>query len=83
MINYLSLVYYLYYCNNVIVQFFFLMFQMFNVCLWVIYCLVRYLEVQEKFYNEMVKVLLNGEKFIVDKFLQFLYVKVVFKEILR
>lgn len=83
MINYLSLVYYLYYCNNVILQFFFLMFQMFNVCLWVIYCLVRYLEVQEKFYNEMVKVLLNGEKFIVDKFLQFLYVKVVFKEILR
>lgn len=83
MINYLSLVYYLYYCNNVIVQFFFLMFQMFNVCLWVIYCLVRYLEVQEKFYNEMVKVLLIGEKFIVDKFLQFLYVKVVFKEILR
>lgn len=83
MINYLSLVYYLYYCNNVIVLFFFLMFQMFNVCLWVIYCLVRYLEVQEKFYNEMVKVLLIGEKFIVDKFLQFLYVKVVFKEILR
>lgn len=83
MINYLSLVYYLYYCNNVIVYFFFLMFQMFNVCLWVIYCLVRYLEVQEKFYNEMVKVLLIGEKFIVDKFLQFLYVKVVFKEILR
>ncbi|XP_052687194.1 cytochrome P450 10-like isoform X1 [Crassostrea angulata] len=54
-----------------------------NACLWVIYCLARHPEVQEKLYNETAKVLPTGEKLTADKLLQLPYVKAVFKETLR
>ncbi|XP_061192063.1 cytochrome P450 10-like [Saccostrea echinata] len=54
-----------------------------NACLWVLYCLARHPDVQERLYEETKRVLPNGETITPDKLTQLQYVKAVLKETLR